>query len=299
MTLGRMIQVFFAEIVGEVKESTLTTYGYVLESMSQNLGKGTHIEDVSRGDLVEWRAKITESHATSSVNTYIRICRRFWNWVVDYMDDEKDIAFRNPSRRLRLLKESNIEVKAIAHEDVFRLAAEAYRDGNLRNQALVLFLYSTGGRVSGVTDLLMENLELEEERAWVIEKGENGRYVYLPDITINAVSNYIEWQRPKIDSPYVFLSNRRDKMSRQAIWYVMRTLAERAKIDGPHNPHSFRHAFSKAYLKNGGDLSSLSRLLGHSTITVTHQFYSRWANNELKDMHSEKNPLANLKNFQK
>jgi len=158
-----------------------------------------------------------------------------------------------------------------------------------------MFLYATGGRVGGLIRLKMENLELDEGRAWVVEKGNKGRYVYLPGPALETLKNYIRYHRPKLKNvTNVFISQRRAPLTRQGVWHVMRTLAARAGIKGAHNPHAFRHAFAIAYLRNGGDLSSLSRLLGHSTITITHTNYGRWAESELREQHARYSPLNGL-----
>lgn len=293
MTVEMMLKLFFAEMSGELAATTIETYRYALDNMRDYLGGDTTVTAVSRADLVQWRAQQVEKRSVASANTYIRIACRFWNWVVEWFQEDGE-EFRSPARRLKPLRTESQEPKAIEYDDVMRLIAEAYRDGNLRNQALVLFLFSTGGRVGGLVGLTMDNLELDAGRAWVVEKGEKGRYVYLPEITITAVSDYIRYQRPKVRDPHVFLSNRRKPLTRQGVWYALKTLAAKAGIDGPCNPHSFRHAFAITYLKNGGDLSSLSRILGHANIGVTHQSYCRWADGELQEMHARHNPLSQL-----
>lgn len=296
-TLETMSRLFFAEMRQELAASTRqSSYRYALEHLIDYLGKDTALQAITRADLIGWRDTLSNTYAISTANTYIRVAKRFLNWSIDYIEEETGDVRKNPAKKLKPVKSTaTAEPRAISGDDAMRLMAAAWKDGNLRNQAIVLFLYATGGRVGGLVTLKMADLELKKSRAWVVEKGAKGRYVFLPDMLVEALSNYIRYQRPRIDGlDVVFVSQRRAPLTRQAVWYMLRNLAKSAGVDGIHNPHSFRHAFAIAYLQNGGDLSSLSRLLGHSTITITHQNYGRWADNELHAQHIRYNPTNGL-----
>jgi site-specific recombinase XerD len=58
-------------------------------------------------------------------------------------------------------------------------------------------------------------------------------------------------------------------------------LSEKAGVTGRHNAHSFRHALARRLLFNGADMGTVSRLLGHSNIETTHDFYAIWTEREL------------------
>jgi len=75
---------------------------------------------------------------------------------------------------------------------------------------------------------------------------------------------------------------------------VPRRLRRNAGVDGAVNPHSFRHAFSREYLKNGGDLASLADLLGHSDVWVTWQAHAVFTFDELKAAHERLSTVIQL-----
>ena len=60
------------------------------------------------------------------------------------------------------------------------------------------------------------------------------------------------------------------------------------------NPHSFRHAFAREYLLRGGDLASLSRLMGHASVEVTASFYAVFLVSELQEKHAKFSPIAGM-----
>jgi len=294
-TLETMLRLFADETSCELSAATQQNYRYALMNLQEHLGNSTNMLSISRADLISWRANIADRYAVTTANTYIRVARRFFRWAVEYIEDETGDVVKNPARKLKLIKTTELEPRAIEHQDVMKLLAEAYRDNNLRNQAIVMFLYATGGRVGGLIGLRLDDLELENGRAWVVEKGNKGRWVYLPDMAVETLQNYIRYHRPRLKNvDAVFVSQRRTPLTRHGVWHVLRTMARRAGVTGAHNPHAFRHAFAIAYLKNGGDLSSLSRLLGHSAIAVTHTNYGRWAESDLQEQHGRYSPFNGL-----
>ena len=73
-----------------------------------------------------------------------------------------------------------------------------------------------------------------------------------------------------------------------------RRRAKRAGIEGPVNTHGWRHTFGRLYLLDGGDLATLSRLMGHSNVGVTAEFYAVYSFQELKRKHDEHSPVAHM-----
>ena len=75
---------------------------------------------------------------------------------------------------------------------------------------------------------------------------------------------------------------------------LLRRHATSAGVTGRVNPHAFRHAFAREYILNGGDLASVSGMLGHSRIAVTKQFYAVFQAEELRAKHEVFSPVSHL-----
>jgi integrase/recombinase XerD len=75
-------------------------------------------------------------------------------------------------------------------------------------------------------------------------------------------------------------------------------LKKKAGVAGRVNPHSFRHAFAREYLKNGGDVSILPTLMGHSDVNTTRDFYAVFKTDELADLHLKYSPIDHLDDTQ-
>lgn len=294
MKLDKAVREFLSSQKGVVAPATLENYDYSLRLLLAMFAD-REVTSISRRDLREWRAAIPDTIATSTAKTYIRVTKRFFNWIADDLADD-GVPFRNPARGLASFRDEDREPKAVDETAVLAMMQQAQKDGNLRDLAIVAFLYSTGGRVGGLVALRMSDLYLADGFAMVKEKGAKTRRVFLEETAVSALRNYIQYSRPAGAGDYVFLSIRRKPLTRQGVWYALRELARRAGVSDSHvNPHAFRHAFAIAYLRNGGDLSSLRNLLGHSSIGITDEFYARWAEDQLREQHQKHNPMVALR----
>lgn len=72
-------------------------------------------------------------------------------------------------------------------------------------------------------------------------------------------------------------------------------IKQKAGIRGRVNPHSFRHGFAREYIRAGGDIVTLARLLGHENITTTAAFYAVFSDDELQEFHGRYSPMRGTK----
>ena len=148
--------------------------------------------------------------------------------------------------------------KAISQADFEKMLAVA----DCRDKAFLMCLRDTGARVGGLCGARVSDLELDNKRLYVLEKGGRGRYVYLSQFTCDCLRDYVISRYPG-DALF--------GLSRGGAYSMLRRLAVRCGVKR-FNPHSFRHAFARDTIKNGCDLSRLSRLMGHSSVKVTADF---------------------------
>ena len=73
-------------------------------------------------------------------------------------------------------------------------------------------------------------------------------------------------------------------LSGNGVYQMLQRLAKKAGVKR-FNPHSFRHAWARRALRNNLDLGSVSQILGHTSIKVTHEFYGFWDEGELPERH--------------
>ena len=169
------------------------------------------------------------------------------------------------------------------HENGFK---EKKRD--YRNALILETLYVMGSRVSELCNLKMSDLDLANELVTLLGKGNKTRVVPILNRLATKFSIYLERIRPFFDRKrsceegYVFLNFRGGKMSRIAIWKIIKEIFSQMKSSKNFSPHSFRHMYATHLLKNGSDIRVVQELLGHENIQTTEK-YTHLANKDVEE----------------
>jgi integrase/recombinase XerD len=166
-----------------------------------------------------------------------------------------------------------------------------------RDRAMLEMLYATGCRASEVSNLRLRDLQLKERFCKCQGKGNKQRMVPLGDGAIDAVSLYLEKQRPRMEearpdeTDWLFLSRSGRRLRREAIWELVKKYALIANVSVSISPHTLRHSFATHLLAGGADLRQVQEMLGHASIATT-QIYTHVDQSRLKKVHNQFHPRA-------
>lgn len=208
--------------------------------------------------------------------------------IAEGVVEESPLAdLKQPRQRRRL-------PSTLSEKDAERLLDAADRTKTpMRDRALLEVLYGSGLRVSEALGLTLDRIHLEEGAVRVVGKGDKERVVPLGGPAKKALTRYIESERPRLARAgprhEVFLSPRGNKLSRQAIFALVRRLAEAAGLDSAPSPHGLRHAFATHLVERGADLRAVQSLLGHASISTT-EVYTHVSRAHLREVHGEHHP---------
>ena len=187
--------------------------------------------------------------------------------------------------------------KSLTIDDVLAIiGAAGVGDGprSLRDRALVELLYSCGARISEVTSLDLDDLDLEHRAVILRGKGGKERIVPVGGPAVEAVEAYLVRGRPalaKKGTPALFLNIRGGRLSRQSAWQVLVDAAARAGVEKEVSPHTMRHSFATHLLDGGADVRVVQELLGHSSVTTT-QVYTLVTVNTMREVYATAHPRA-------
>ncbi|MCM8763218.1 MAG: site-specific tyrosine recombinase XerD [Candidatus Omnitrophica bacterium] len=163
----------------------------------------------------------------------------------------------------------------------------------IRDRAILETMYATGMRVSEVTDLKLEDVNLDVGFLRCLGKGSKERIIPLGRKAIEILNKYLKESRPKLlgkkDCPYLFLNRFGKRISRQSLWKIIKKYAREAKIKTQIRPHVLRHSFATHLLERGADLRSVQEMLGHADISTT-QIYTHINKDRLKTIHKTYHP---------
>jgi integrase/recombinase XerD len=165
----------------------------------------------------------------------------------------------------------------------------------LRDRSMVDLLYACGLRVSELIGLRVSDLDESQGTVRVIGKGNKQRLVPVGREALQSVERYRAEQRPQLlkgrVSPYLFVTARGTRITRQGFWKLLRTHGKAAGIFRGLSPHVLRHTFATHLLEGGADLRSVQAMLGHADIGTT-QIYTHVMRSRLRQTVDQHHPRA-------
>ena len=166
-----------------------------------------------------------------------------------------------------------------------------------RNIAILFMLISSGARISEISNLNLEDLNLSEQVMLIRGKGNKERLMYISSQAV--MKNIEDWLNVRNDfSPKCnsfFLNKYGSRLSIYSIENIFKKYQVISKINNRATPHFLRHTFATTLLDNGADLRSVQELLGHSNISTT-QIYTEVSLKRKKDVLSRFSIINDLIN---
>lgn len=240
-------------------------------------------------------------YARTTVKRHLSALRSFFRWLNATGRTENDpvSVIQAPKGAHRLPKTiSNTDMAALL--DVFGDTDACGRlreltPSDMRDRAILEFLFSCGARVSEASGLLTAWVNFSEREVKVFGKRAKERIVPLSKEGAAAMERYLREARPKLlkgkASDYFFVSNRGNQMSPDAIRKMFKRALRAAGLDETLSPHAMRHSFATDLLDGGADLRSVQEMLGHASLSTT-QIYTHVSPERLKDAHRLAHPRA-------
>ncbi|HEX2141491.1 MAG TPA: tyrosine-type recombinase/integrase, partial [Candidatus Limnocylindria bacterium] len=174
-------------------------------------------------------------------------------------------------------------------------APPADEPAGIRDRAILELLYACGLRVSELTGLDTDRLDLPHLQLRAIGKGIRERRVPMGEEARERLHRYLagpraEWTAGR-PTPAVFVSQRGTRLARESVWRLVRRWRDETGVRGHVTPHTFRHSFATHLLAGGADLRVVQALLGHASISTT-QLYTHLTGERLREVYARAHPRA-------
>ena len=285
-----------------LSENSLTSYArdlrYFLEFLQS---RDLELSEVTATVLSDFEVWLKDrSLAISSINRTNSAVKSF----LIYCAREYDLNL--PTGEISSHKVARKLPKALTIDEITSLieSAKSLSEAtSLRDVALLELLYSTGGRVSEIIGINMNDLAKVESDKEVIQtiklrgKGAKERIVPIGSYALNALDNYLVRVRPALvaksgkSESALFLNSRGGRLSRQSAWNIVLASAQASGLEGKVSPHVFRHSYATHLLDGGADIRVVQELLGHSSVTTT-QIYTLVTIDKIRQSYSSAHPRA-------
>lgn len=151
-----------------------------------------------------------------------------------------------------------------------------------RDVAIVEIGCSIGLRVSAIVNIDIEDIDMENNRMYVIEKGKKGRNVYFGDNTKESILTWISDRREITgnDTGALFISKNKTRMSRDAVSDMLKSAVKEAGIEKRITPHKMRSTCAMNLYQKKGDIYLVQQQLGHKNIENT-MIYAKATENQM------------------
>ncbi len=240
--------------------------------------------------------------APSSIRINYLAIKSFFKWADQHLDVGR------PDSVLTKPRYKSPEVKPYDHDEVKRmLKACKYnkptnpsnrksfttrRPSVKRDTAMVLLMLDTGLRAGEISRLDIGDVNIDNGELSIKPYGTGRktkpRTVYLGSKAHKAVWEYVISRVPYQSDHPLFISQNNKRLDRTGIRHLIVRMGDRANVENSY-PHRFRHTFAIEFLRNGGDVFTLQRLLGHSSLRMVQQ-YLAIASADIKQAHKRASP---------
>lgn len=260
-----------------VKSVTVTEVYEYLSFLSRDRVKNQRSRDAEYGTKASTRAR--------KVSTL----RSFYK----YLSTKAKLIDINPLQDLDVPKIPNTLPRYLTLQEAQALLSSVDGKNKERDYCILCIFLNCGLRISEIVGLNIQ--DIREDHIRVFGKGSKERVVYINDACADAINQYLNVRRTiaAIDKNALFLSNRRTRMSREAVHSMVKNSLRRAGLDADkYSSHKLRHTAATLMLQNGVDVRTLQELLGHDNLNTT-QIYTHIDNSELRTA-ADANPLGNF-----
>jgi integrase/recombinase XerD len=182
-------------------------------------------------------------------------------------------------------------------DDVERIleAPPAEDPVGIRDRAMLELLYGCGLRVSELVGLDTDRVDLPNQQVRVIGKGNKERRVPMGDEARERLHRYLSgprqaWTAAR-STEAAFVNQRGGRITREAVWRMVKRWTEVAGVTERVTPHTFRHSFATHLLEGGADLRVVQALLGHASISTT-QLYTHLTGERVREVYARAHPRA-------
>lgn len=256
----------------------------------------TKIEDIKTIHLKSFFKHISDGGRKESyMNGLLKTFRVFFKYALS----EEYISV-NPCLKVPWAKETMPLIVTFTDAEVKRMIY-AFKETDymeMRNKAIICMLIDTGIRNYELCCLPME--ALRENVINIMGKGKKERQVaqspFLSKVMLKYMRMRCRYFEHKNIPDNLFLSRTGNMLTVEAVERIVKTACERANVRQTIrcSPHTCRHYFAQCQIRNGMDVYSLSRIMGHSNINITQRYLNSMQDNDIVEKSVKTSPLMNL-----
>ena len=250
-----------------------------------------NLNTTNYSSIRSWIVYLVESGLSNrSINRKVSVLRSYFNFLLKIGEIDK-----SPLKNHKPLKEekkvqvpfSEKEINLLLDGDFFKKDYE----GTMIKTLIELF-YSTGLRLSEVTNLKNMSVDLVNKKIKVLGKRNKERIIPIIEPLKNQLLKFQEQKKQIINGPesdFFFVNEKNTKLKNIYVYNVVNNYLNKVSTKSKRSPHMLRHSFATHLLNHGADINSVKELLGHTSLAAT-QIYTHSSMEKIKSIYKKSHP---------
>lgn len=286
----------YLEIEQNRSQRTISNYDHYLTRLIDFAGD-IKVTDINPELIRKWRlwlnrlgtntsdelSKSTQNYHLIALRSFLKFCAKI---DIPALTADKIELSRTHRKQVTFLNQEELD-RIFAQPDLNTLIG-------IRDRAILELLFSSGLRVSELTGLDKDHINLKRREFMVRGKGQKDRPIFISPDAAKWIEHYLNRREDNVKplfirysgSKQVDLSGNFHRLTSRSIQRIVSRYALLAGITKHVSPHTLRHSFATDLLMNGGDLRAVQAMLGHSNISTT-QIYTHVTDPHLKAVHEK------------
>lgn len=251
------------------------------------LGRSIDPSDLRKEDVEDWMAHLLETRKPATANVRYRSLQRFMAWLL-----EEGEVQESPMARTRPPRVPEDPVPVIPAAVITKMLDHCSGPdfGDRRDRALIRFFADTGARLGEVAGLELDDVDLDDQSAWVTGKGSRKRLVPLGNKLVTDLDRYLRTRRRHRHAGLADLwLGRYGKLTESGMYKVVRARGKEAGLPELH-PHALRHTFSHNWQAEGGSESGLMQVAGWKSRAMLGRYGASAASERAREEHRRLSP---------
>ncbi|MEN6351420.1 MAG: tyrosine-type recombinase/integrase [Syntrophomonas sp.] len=193
------------------------------------------------------------------------------------------------------MKTSNMIIRPFEEDELRLLFKQPDKSTfvGYRDYTIMLVLLDTGVRLIELENMKVDDVNLNSNKILVFGKGAKEREVIFQSTTKQSLMRYMRF-RNQPEHNYLWISDMGNRLNRKTLQDRLKLYGHKAQLTKVRvSPHTFRHTMAKMYITKGGDILSLQKILGHSSLEMVRHYVNLWGS-DLQQMHKRYSPVQSL-----
>ena len=277
---------------GQVLESTVRHYICSLQERGKYTFYAT--EDCSITYNPARRRDFSQEVSATTINNYIRNLKAFFTWYAD------STMSPNPMKKIRQLRNERKAQEFLEDHEVDKLLKIFDRSyfPEHRDYMVIMLILDTGMRIGECLQITTEDLDMDDRMICLPAENTKSRHtrcVFFSTKTCKSLQRWLRYKDRYSSSKLLFPKKSGLPLEIHSFESGFKRYLGRAGIDKDYSPHALRNNFAKRCLMNGMDIYTLSRILGHSSVSVTENAYLDLTDRDLRHRYQNFSPIENMK----